>query len=648
MASWSEVEQTLEDLREYAGRVCTATPRDVHVKLGEVLDFIHETPLLKECVESCRLEISEKELFQNLNDVVTTLGQTQPAFGRTTEGNIAFLYRAFSLLRKDLYAIRAIGTALSPGRNGREMIPQFGEKMVLRFVSEISRYFKRRRNTCSLAQKENSAGASGKTEEETEEGHIPKVFISYSQEDHKNQIAEIVAKLRSDGIEVVFDEYDLRGGHDPYLFMERLVNDPSISKVLIMCDRSYKEKANARRGGVGTETIIMAKEVYTRTSPGKFIPVVIEHDETGKACLPTFLESSKYYDLSNESAIQQNYGCLVRAIKGQADREKPPLGSPPDYVTCEAPAQHADLANALHQVQRAQDDTKRCAKLFHESVGLVIAALDALAREMDGTSDVMALTLPIRDCCLKITRTSFEAGAITAEDIGDAIEKIHSGISPLHGATSCPVGRMAPFDAFFQELFICLAGLLLEREEFGGLHHLLWRTYFLRTSWFDNQCPEASPYTAFRKTAPGRIPDLSRPGFHGTGTSNGTGLFETRELQPCWTKQKIQKADLFLFQMSEFKNRDADTRAGIWIPVTATHYGDMPPVGWSKLVSKRQCGRMLPLFGLETIEELKSALEKTAEAARCQHWDTLAYEWVLDTIPDITHEIRPDKIGSME
>jgi hypothetical protein len=36
--------------------------------------------------------------------------------------------------------------------------------------------------------------------------------------------------------------------------MESMVIDASVTKVLVVCDRKYQEKANARAGAVGTES----------------------------------------------------------------------------------------------------------------------------------------------------------------------------------------------------------------------------------------------------------------------------------------------------------------------------------------------------------------------------------------------------------
>jgi len=39
-------------------------------------------------------------------------------------------------------------------------------------------------------------------------------------------------ELRESGVDVILDKWDLREGHDAYAFMEKMVTDPQIKKVL--------------------------------------------------------------------------------------------------------------------------------------------------------------------------------------------------------------------------------------------------------------------------------------------------------------------------------------------------------------------------------------------------------------------------------
>jgi SEFIR domain len=49
--------------------------------------------------------------------------------------------------------------------------------------------------------------------------------------------------------DVTIDKWDLKEGHDAIQFMEKMVTDPEIKKVIMVLDRRYAEKADDRKGG---------------------------------------------------------------------------------------------------------------------------------------------------------------------------------------------------------------------------------------------------------------------------------------------------------------------------------------------------------------------------------------------------------------
>ena len=108
-----------------------------------------------------------------------------------------------------------------------------------------------------------------------QEDKTPKIFISYSWSSDEI-VVPLAQRLVSHGVEVVLDKWDLKEGQDKYAFMEQCVNDPEITKVLIVCDKKYADKANARVGGVGDETVIISSEVYGKMNQEKFIPIIAE------------------------------------------------------------------------------------------------------------------------------------------------------------------------------------------------------------------------------------------------------------------------------------------------------------------------------------------------------------------------------------
>jgi hypothetical protein len=113
---------------------------------------------------------------------------------------------------------------------------------------------------------------------------MPKAFISYSwtSELHREMVRGWADRLMADGINIVLDQYDLKEGHDKYAFMEKMVTDASVTHVLVVCDKAYAEKADARKAGVGTESQIISQEVYNKVEQSKFIPILCEPSATGE------------------------------------------------------------------------------------------------------------------------------------------------------------------------------------------------------------------------------------------------------------------------------------------------------------------------------------------------------------------------------
>ncbi|AIC18567.1 hypothetical protein EY04_06580 [Pseudomonas chlororaphis] len=165
----------------------------------------------------------------------------------------------------------------------------------------------------------------------------PKVFISYSwsSPSHERWVLDLAENLMASGIEVKLDKWDLKPGQDSVAFMESMVTDDSIDKVIIICDKTYSEKADGRRGGVGTETQIISKKVYEQVNQERFIAVIAEKDEEGKAFTPTFYHSRLYIDLSEPESYSDGFEALIRCIYGQPQYQRPQLGKKPDFLTKE-------------------------------------------------------------------------------------------------------------------------------------------------------------------------------------------------------------------------------------------------------------------------------------------------------------------------
>ena len=110
-----------------------------------------------------------------------------------------------------------------------------------------------------------------------------KAFISYgwSTPEHEEWVLALATRLREDGVDVIIDQWDLKPGHDAYKFMEQMVSDESVKRVILVCDRRYSEKADKRVGGVGTESQIISPELYGNSRQDKFAAIVREYQDDG-------------------------------------------------------------------------------------------------------------------------------------------------------------------------------------------------------------------------------------------------------------------------------------------------------------------------------------------------------------------------------
>ena len=165
----------------------------------------------------------------------------------------------------------------------------------------------------------------------------PKVFISYNwtSHDYKSKVLDIADRLiKVDRVDVIIDEYDLKGSQGVVAFMEKLKTDGSITHVLVMCDSAYVLKAESRRKAVGVEAQIVSPDVYNDIGQVRVLPIVMERTSDGEPALPTFLRSQLYFDFSSVESMHREWERLGRHLWGKPLRGKPQKGvSVPKYLS---------------------------------------------------------------------------------------------------------------------------------------------------------------------------------------------------------------------------------------------------------------------------------------------------------------------------
>jgi hypothetical protein len=175
-------------------------------------------------------------------------------------------------------------------------------------------------------------------------------------------VLALAHKLMADGVEVILDKWHLTPGQDGNVFMERMVTDPAVTKVLMICDRVYVEKADVRRGGVGTEAQIISPQLYRENSADqtKFAAACLALDSAGQPLVPVFYKGRIHFDFTRNSGFDNTYEQVVRWAYGRPQHVPPPLGKMPPLLSA-VPGHSRVAANAMSAIRSAL----RRAEAFH-------------------------------------------------------------------------------------------------------------------------------------------------------------------------------------------------------------------------------------------------------------------------------------------
>ena len=151
----------------------------------------------------------------------------------------------------------------------------------------------------------------------------PRVFISYSHDsaEHKQWILDFATTIRNRGVDAVLDQWDLKPGDDLSHFMETQLTQSQF--IIIVCTKEYVEKANAGKGGVGYEKMILTSSLLSRIDSSRVIPII---RQTGTDLRPTFLSSKLYIDFSKDSELEYSLDDLLRLLLNAPLYEKPEIG----------------------------------------------------------------------------------------------------------------------------------------------------------------------------------------------------------------------------------------------------------------------------------------------------------------------------------
>lgn len=486
----------------------------------------------------------------------------------------------------------------------------------------------------------------------------PKIFISYSWKplENKLKVEEIAQRLSLDGIHVILDEWDLKEGQDKYHFMEQMVNDDTITKVLLFCNTEYAKKANQKSGGVGVESLIISDEIYSQVQQEKFIPIVMEYDEKGRPCLPTFAKTRIYIDFSKDERFESEYEKLVRNIYNRPSKSRPPIGLPPSYVLEEEPV----FLRTAHKVKTVKDalmkNKPNTQILINDYFDTFLKALDDFYIDYDKIENhrdiddyffnkIDELKL-LRDDFVDFLNTVIKLSVkLDMEVIHLFFEKFMNYLENYDSKkfTNVVIGDYHGdhIRFFLYEIFLYCTAIFLKEEKFEELSFLVHTPYLV-----NRRHQDIAPYsfTAFnsgidvfvyrnRKLKPEKV----------NSVADEMKKRATNDIVPF---SNIVAADTLLYYISCLSFAKGNTLGSIyspiWFPNTSIYFSSNKLILVQKTISQRYFNRFKVILGVESKEELIQIVKEVINKGIGVIGDKWHYRF-----PSIDSGLNIEKIGQV-
>lgn len=395
--------------------------------------------------------------------------------------------------------------------------------------------------------------------------------------------------------------------------MEKMVTDPTVKKVAMICDEAYASRADGRSGGVGTETQIISREVYEDQEQSKFVAIIPNRDENGKAFLPTYYKSRIYIDLSEPDKYTDNYEKLLRWVYDKPLYTRPQIGAKPSFLE---ESDSISLGTTTSQ--------KRALSAIKESKPFASGALDEYLNtfsanlerfrlvDVDGEFDDALISnienfLPYRNEYISLI---FAISQYAPNE--DNIHKIHrffeSLIPYMDKPSHITSWRESDFDNFkfiVHELFLYTIAILLKNEQFELTGKLLSQQYYIEGKVQYGQ-PAMFEYHIFREYL--RSLDYRNQRLKLNRLSVHADLLKERSKTLGIEFKHLMQADFLLFVRSDLHKESYYQR---WFPDTLVYLGHFnnPFEMFARSSSKSYFEQVKFALGINDISDLERLLE---------------------------------------
>jgi hypothetical protein len=450
----------------------------------------------------------------------------------------------------------------------------------------------------------------------------PKLFISYSWSNiqHEQWVVELATALSEAGIDVILDKWDLKEGHDAFVFMEKMVSDPEIKKVAIICDEKYAAKADVRSGGVGAETQIISREVYDNQAQEKFVAVVCQKDEYGKPYLPTYYKSRIYIDLCEADRYSDNFERLLRWVYDKPLYVKPEIGKQPSFLT---EGEHVALGTTVI--------FKRCVDAIKNHKAYALGAFDEYCSTFSENLERFRISKPegeFDDALIKniedflpfrnelIQLLIAIAQYATEDQFIHRLHRLFESLIPYmnrpQNVSTCREWDFDNYKFIVHELFLYALAILLKHERIEQANYLLQQHYYLpgNSDYGRNVMVSFNVFKSFMQSLDYRNKRLGTRRL-----SLRADLLKERCSGLAIDFRYLLQADFVAFMRSEIELQD---KYNGWWPETLLYLGyfNSPFEIFARSISKKYFDKTKVLLTIDVPKDLESLLNSYKDGSR--------------------------------
>ncbi|MBY5836347.1 TIR domain-containing protein [Rhizobium leguminosarum] len=455
----------------------------------------------------------------------------------------------------------------------------------------------------------------------------PRLFISYSwsSADHQAWVVEFAGQLRHQGIDVILDKWHLKPGHDANAFMEKMVTDKTVTKVILICDEVYAKKSDGRKGGAGTEAQIITPELYAEREQDKFVAVVRENDEHGKAYLPTYYGSRIYIDLSSPATYAQEFERVVRWAWDAPWDVPPEIGAKPAFLNSKSLAgKPADLGSRriIEAMRNGSAHASAAAGEFLGSSDTIFEKFRLASAQVIGENyddvvvDNVDKFVPYRNEFISLF-SAIAQYQPTLEMVGIVhrfFERLIPYLHPPTNASSYSDVDQDNYQFIVHELFLYWMATLLKYERFDAASTVIDDQYY----WNSRRRPDETMhnFTIFREYA--KTFDIRSERLKLKRTSIRADMLKERNEGTGIDFAYVLCADfIFYFRATKFNDYNS------WWPETLLYvdrHGG-PFEMFARAKSARYFERIKHLVGVKNVQELSAYISGLlADANSIPRW----------------------------